>query len=98
MSASRFRFVVALFLASSAAHAQPRVTPISAQKPLPGDHRIDPRLRVLMAHRTRTGETLPVYRPSARFERDGVLPVVVRFSTTPTAALLASLTAERVEG
>jgi hypothetical protein len=97
MDASRFTSVVALFLASSVAHAQPRVTPISTQKPPPGDHRIDPRIRVMIAHWTRTGETLPVYRPSARVERDGVFPFVVRFSTPPGASHLASLAADRVE-
>jgi subtilisin family serine protease len=40
--------------------------------------KIAPIAEVLFAHRSRTGETLPVFRRSETFERTGTLPVVIR--------------------
>lgn len=53
--------------------------------------RIDPFAYVLLSHRARFGETLPTYEPSVRLVRDGTLPVVVRFVTTPDQSSLAAL-------
>ncbi len=59
--------------------------------------RIDPALRSLFGHRRLTGRTPPWYLPSDRFERDGLLPAVIRFSSPPDAVKLAALGRAGVE-
>lgn len=51
--------------------------------------RIDPAIRDLFGFRARTGKTPLAYRTSDRFERDGVLPVVIRFHAVDDAKLAA---------
>lgn len=80
--------LVAAALAPAAASAQPLSPPVQA--PAWGT-RIDPTFDALFAHRARFGATLPAFLPSARFERDGTLPVVVRFARVPDVAALDAL-------
>jgi len=58
---------------------------------------IDAEVRSIFRFRARTGKTPLAYLPSERFEVDGIAPVVLRFSTPPTAAKLAKLTSVGVE-
>src|SRR5438105_2176456 len=53
--------------------------------------RVHPFARSLFGFRAQTGATLPGYRPSARLERDGILPVLVRFRAPPSADKLDAL-------
>ncbi|MBI2389322.1 MAG: S8 family serine peptidase [Deltaproteobacteria bacterium] len=54
-------------------------------------------MRSLFGFRARTGKTPLAYRASERFERDGVLPVVIRFSSPLDPARLTSLARAGVE-
>lgn len=90
------RLVLALGLALSASSALAQ--PVSRAPTTPrvaftswGSPRVDPRAAMLFAHRDRTGETIAVFYRSRRFERDGTLPVVVRFARAPDRAALDAL-------
>ncbi|MBK7398344.1 MAG: S8 family serine peptidase [Myxococcales bacterium] len=65
--------------------------------PPPTRAKIDPNLQAVLAFRARFGKTAPGYRPSERLERDGVLPVTIRFTTPPDDARVAALTTRGVE-
>ena len=78
----------ALVLAQPVSHAPQGAAPLRAVPPRWGWPRVDPRADMLFAHRARYGETVPVFYPSRRFEREGSLPVVVRFTEVPAAGLL----------
>lgn len=102
MRTLRLASALALGLSPLLALAQP-VTRASRDTTLPrvgasgwGSPRIDPRAAMLFAHRARTGETIPVFHPSRRFEREGSLPVVVRFGEAPDGATLARLQSQGV--
>lgn len=73
----------------------------SASTPAPATPtptRLSPLLDAAFAHLAKTGQTLPWLLRDERFERDGLLPVVVRFRRPPTAAELASFTASPTLG
>lgn len=70
---------------SSAQHTSP---PVGAAS---WGTRVDPTFDALFAHRLRFSATLPAFLPSTRFERDGTLPVVVRFARAPDTAALDAL-------
>jgi len=74
----------------------PGSTSLAVAAPWSGT-RIDPAIRDLFGFRARTGRTPLAYRPSERFERDGVLPVIVRFATPMDAARLAAFGRSGVE-
>lgn len=52
---------------------------------------LDPRVIAAFAFRTQFGSTFPAFIEAPRFNREGTMPVVVRFVRTPSAALLAEL-------
>lgn len=74
--------LAALFAVAAPAGARspvgPGEPPPEPSRPTPG---VSPIARVLFAHRDRTGETLPVFKRSARFESQGELPVIFRART-----------------
>ncbi|MGZ3420822.1 MAG: S8 family serine peptidase [Polyangiales bacterium] len=59
--------------------------------------RVDPFIASAFAFRRKSGLTPPAFRRSERFERDGVLPIVVRFDRPLDDAKVASLARAGVE-
>lgn len=87
-----------VFASVGTAPAQTRPAEEPATRPASGRVvGVDPEVRSLFGFRARTGKTPLAYRASERFERDGVLPVVVRFSSPLDPARLASLARAGVE-
>lgn len=80
--------LVAATIAPALSSAQPLSQPTT---PTSWGTRIDPTFDSLFAHRARFGATLPAFLPSTRFERDGTLPVVVRFARAPGGDALDAL-------
>ncbi len=80
--------LVAAALAPALSIAQPLPQPVNA---VSWGTRVDPTFDSLFAHRARFGTTLPSFLPSTRFERDGTLPVVVRFVRAPDHDALEAL-------
>jgi MYXO-CTERM domain-containing protein len=46
--------------------------------------RVDPRLRAVLDFQAKTGATAPGYRRSLRLEREGIVPVLIRFGAPPS--------------
>lgn len=88
MRTLRCAIVVTSLLASSTALAQP----LSQW----GTPRIDPFALAAFSHRARFGETFPLYMRSERLEREGTLPVVVRFAARVSQQSLVELQSQGV--
>jgi MYXO-CTERM domain-containing protein len=75
------------------AHAGPATAqgPSATSVPAPSftSTRIDPAIRNALGMRARTGRASPGYQRNERFEREGVIPVVIRFATPNAAARYA---------
>ncbi len=59
--------------------------------------RIDPSISSVLGFRAKTGRTAPGYLRSERLEREGVLPVVIRFEPPPTREKIEALARSGVE-
>lgn len=59
--------------------------------------RIDPSIRSILGFRAKTGRTAPGYLRSERLEREGVLPVIIRFEPAPTPEKIEALARTGVE-
>ncbi|MBI2390737.1 MAG: S8 family serine peptidase [Deltaproteobacteria bacterium] len=67
------------------------MAPAASTTPHVPPTRIDPALANVFAFRARTGRTPLAYEPNERFEREGRLPVVIRFASPPARAGLLPL-------
>jgi len=73
----------------------PAVTPPSGAST--GSTKIDPNVRAILGFAARFSTTVPGYVPSDRLVREGILPVVIRFSIAPDASRIAALAASGVQ-